>query len=431
MKYIKQIIKSILINTYRLAVQWDLSMLAAFMLYMLTNPLSKKGKYRILVLSKPIFNDDTEAINSVSKDLYFLMFPRLLLAEYMKKYSNSLEPTDDMWTVQYDGTPEQQKIFKSVEKMFTYLHKYLRFDAIFAGNYTYPSQQEFLRVAQKQGIPTIVLYKEGLAPPGSMTKRVSKKLYRGRRFFGSKILVYNNIIKDVLLNAHIPGISSENLAVVGIPRIDKFIRGKNKPKEAMNIVLFAFDPDQKVFRYVENNSDISAFTERGRKFQANIIRFCCENPNYHLTIKSKSRYVAYSLIPKILIEYGINNLPRNIEITSSTPSYDLIRQSTYVLGFTSTTLLEAMIFERPILCPYFHDIIPLERTDFFVDYPEGVNYIKDYKNLQELLNGDIKINYANPEIKNAALKPLLFSLDGNASKRVEMEIINTIKMFKE
>ena len=134
---------------------------------------------------------------------------------------------------------------------------------------------------------------------------------------------------------------------------------------------------------------------------------------------------------RILSKYGIDNLSNNIEITSSISSYDLITQSTYVAGFASTTLLEAVLLGRPILCPYFSDITPADKVDFFAEHPEVSNYIKDYTGLKNLMNGNSKIKLANPEIINVALKPLLFSLDGNASERVSMEIIKTVESSKK
>ena len=406
-------------------------MFSAFILSVLTNPRTKKGKYRILTLTKPIFNEDTKAIDAASKDLCFLMFPRLLLAEYSKHLSNRLQPNDGMWTVIYDGTPEQQKVSAAVDRMFTHLHRFIKFDAIFAGNYVYSSQQELFKAATKRRIPVIVLYKEGLAPQGSMTKRVSNKLYKDKQYFGNKILFYNAAIRDAILKANIPGINKDNSSIVGIPRIDKFLQSSYKHADANSIVLFAFDPVQKAFRYIDDKSKLQAFIDRGNNFHSSIIRFCLENPQYHLTIKTKGSQYARKMKRMILSDFNIKTIPQNIEITHSTSSYTLVLRSKYVLGFTSTTLLEAMILDRFILCPYFHDLIPVERTDYFSDYPNMLNYIENFNQLEKLLAGEISLNIAGTEIKNKALKPMLYRLDGRASQRVDSEIIKTIKSSRK
>lgn len=401
-------------------------MLAAFILSLLTKPLSKNRKYRVLTLSKPIFSEDMEAINKVSKDLCFLVFPRLLLSEFVKKHVDNFEDLNDgSYHKLLDGTLKQRKIYASMQKLFTHLQRFIKFDAIFAGNYVYVSQQEFFKLAEQYDIPVVVLYKEGLAPKGSMTRRVSAKLYTNKHFFGAKMLFYNEYIRNALVGADIPGINSNNTAIVGIPRMDKYFNALPNARDTSRIVLFAFEPHRKAFRYVSDESKEKSFIERGELFQANLVRFCIQNPQFELVVKIKSSKGVRDF-EQMLIKHSISGLSENISITTTHAAADLIRESSFAAGFTSTTLLEALLCDRNLICPDFQDILPSEQIDFFSEYPEVVNYIKDYKNLKDLLDGKIKINYSNPEIKNAVLKPLLFSLDGKASKRVEIEIIDTI-----
>ena len=229
------------------------------------------------------------------------------------------------------------------------------------------------------------------------------------------------------MKANIPGINKDNSSIVGIPRIDKFLKNGFKHPEPNSIVLFAFDPFQKAFRYIEDKSKLQEFIDRGNNFHSYAVRFCFENPQYQLTIKTKGSEYAGKMERMILSEYDVKTIPENIKITHSTSSYTLISHSQYVLGFTSTTLLEAMILDRFILCPYFHDLIPVERTDYFAGYPNMLNYIESYDHLKKLLAGEIELNMANPGSKSEALKSLLYNLDGKASHRVDREIINTIK----
>ena len=52
---------------------------------------------------------------------------------------------------------------------------------------------------ENRGIKVIVLYKEGLAPLGSMSDRVKKILYSNKQFHGDLILFYNKFIRDCFL----------------------------------------------------------------------------------------------------------------------------------------------------------------------------------------------------------------------------------------
>ena len=419
--------RKILESIFILAVKIDCHIISALILAILTKPMSKKcGKYRILALSKPIFNEDVKSIDEVSENLLFLQFPRLLMGEYLKKYAGDRERTHEMWTVKHAGTVEQKAMNAAVGKMFRHLRRFLKFDAIFAGNYTYPAQQELFRVATDHNIPVIVLYKEGMAPKGSFTDRLARKLYTGRQFFGKKILFYNSTIRDALIAAGIPGITKANSAVVGIPRIDKFIHAGKGEADNKRIVLFAFDPNQKVLRYIENETNRPEFTKRCVNFQTDFVRYCIENPQYKLIIKTKGAHDANTVVSKMLLEKGIGDLPDNIEVNWVTSSYDLIRKCKFVAGYASTTLLEGMIFDRFILCPDMIDIIQNERFDFFWGYLSAVNYIKNYKHLVNLMIQESNINCSSFETKEKILRPLLFSLDGKSSKRVETQIVNVI-----
>ena len=60
--------------------------------------ISKKNtpkKYNILVLSKPVFNNDIESIAKISNELSFTFFPRLLLSKICLKYISNFDELND------------------------------------------------------------------------------------------------------------------------------------------------------------------------------------------------------------------------------------------------------------------------------------------------------------------------------------------------
>ena len=218
-----RILKKILLFLFRLFVKVNFYYGIALILSILTKPLNPKRKYKVLSLIKPVFSNDLDEIKKVESDLQFLSFPRLLLSEIVKKYALDFSKLNDAsYHPIMDGTKEQEKIYFVIKKVFKHLKKIIKFDAIFAGNYVYVSQQEFFKIAKEENIPVIILYKEGMFP-APITKEKSDKLYAGKKFVGNKFLVYNNIIKNILLDAKIPGIEKEILEVVGMPRLDSYL----------------------------------------------------------------------------------------------------------------------------------------------------------------------------------------------------------------
>ena len=313
-----------------------------------------------------------------------------------------------------------------VMSLLRHLKRFLDFDLIFAGNYVYVSQQEFVRAVKAAGIPIVVLYKEGLAPLGSMTSRVNDKLYTGKIFTGDKMLFYNDAIKRALLSANIPGIENSVTSTVGIPRLDPYFSDNGSTADGHKIVLFAFDPARKAFRYVSEETKVAEYIQRGEGFQANVVRFCSQHPEFELVVKTKSGQNAKKSFLEMVARHYVGTIPENVTITATVPASELIRNSGFVAGFTSTTLLEALILDRYLICPQYQGLLPLSETDFFSDFPEVANYVSDYDQLSELLLNQEGLSKAQSEMKEKILKPLIHETDGIASERVYMELMSLL-----
>jgi len=430
----KTLIITCLNLVYKLFVHINFVYGAAFIICILTKRYSKKKKYTVLALSKPVFLEDVKAIDEVSDSICFLVFPRMLLLEYIRKHALSYSIPSELNEVTYypliEGTKEQTNIYKDIAKLFTILHKWLRFDAIFSGNYTYMSQQEFCRVALKNSIPTIVLYKEGMAASIITSKKLTHELYSTKKCVSTKMLFYNEAIKNTLVKANIPGITESKSSVVGVPRFDKYVKNNRIGPSAKQITLFAFNSKTKANRFITDPEKISKYIERGELFHIHIVRFCIEHPEFDLVVKVKSAKNAKNDVFGMLDKYNIRKLPKNITITRKGSSLSLINESSFVASFLSTTLLEAILQNKPIMCPYMYDIVGDCKIDFFHEHETAVNLVKDYNDVKNMIGGTVRLNIPTPIAKNKLLQPLIFDLDGLASKRAEKEIINVIEEYK-
>lgn len=426
-----KILKKFLVIFFKIFVKIRFHFGCALILTLLTRPLSGKRKYRVLALRKSIFNEDLKAINLVSSELQFLSFPRLLLSEIIKNYVDNFEELNDStYHRLIDGTPEQKKIYNAIYSVFKYLKWMLNFDVIFAGNYVYVSQQELFIVAKEFRIPVIILYKEGIGASIKSSSEISKKMYSGKFFFGHSIFFYNLAIKKMLVNANISGIYNDNTHVVGIPRLDHYIKLKNEQSKEKHITLFSFEPFIKAQRFVDDSSKIDEYIERGERFHFDFIKFCIDFPDYFLTIKTKNNPSSKNAIIKLLRNYGIEKLPSNVKISTTSDPIKLIEDSQFIAGSLSTTLLEAMLLDKYILCPYFKDLIPNDRIDFFDDYPKSVNYTKDYNDIKNTLLKKNDLNLASEKYKKIILEPLMYKIDGNSSARTVNKVIEIIESIK-
>jgi len=420
--------RKVLILFYNFCIKINFYFGAACVLTLLTRSLNKKNNYRVLCLNKSIFSNDLNEIKKIDGKLQFLSFPRLLLSEIIKKYVPNFEQLNDSsYHKILDGTIEQKKIFNAMTSIFKYLHYMLRFDAVFAGNYVYVSQQEFFRVAKIEEIPVIVLYKEGIGAAIKSTSEIRNRMYSGKVFLGDNILFYNSAIKKMLIDAKIPGININNSHVVGIPRLDNYLKiKKNNSVNIKHITLFAFEPEIKAERFVENTTKKIDYVKRSESFHTNFVKFCSQHSNYSLTIKTKNNPDSRNSILKIFKNNGIDILPPNVQITSTEDPLQLIQRSQFIAGSLSTTLLEAMLLDKPIFCPAYNDIITDGRIDFFDNYPNSVNYVQSLTKVSDQLLGKIKINLASHQSKKLILEPLMYKIDGNASLRTHKKITSII-----
>lgn len=421
----KSFLHHLIIQIYKLAVRLNLFNLSALILARLTRELNQVKGYRVLCLNKTVFSEDLKALMSYTDTLNLLLFPRLLLSEYVRRHVRDFDQLNDgSYHERLGGTHEQDKILRDIRRLFPILLKKIKFDAIFAGNYVYVSQQEFFKVARENNIPVIVLYKEGMFPKAKY-KSVDLSLFSSRLFIGDRILFYNDLIRNLLISANIPGLIYEKTTVVGVPRLDSYYVKKNKKSNILkNIVLFAFEPEVKAKNLLKNYNLLPRFIEKSNLFHLIFIQFAVNNPGFNVVIKIKSNPKAKDYIDNIISDYS--PLPNNIQITSTEPAKNLITNSSIIAGYASTTLLEAMLFDLPIISPDFRDFPKDEILDYFYDYPQVVNYVSNYNTLKGLLINKKDVVVPSEEEKREILEPLLFSLDGKASERVETSIIKEI-----
>jgi hypothetical protein len=426
-----KILKNIILFLYYFFIKIDFYFGIALILAILTRPLSKRKKYRVLSLMKPIFSNDIDEIKKIDSDLQFLSFPRLLLSDIVKKFASDFKLLNDAsYYPIMDGTIEQKKIYNAVEKIFRHLYKMLKFDIVFAGNYVYVSQQEFFRAAKQYNIPVIVLYKEGgIMASVNKSKLINENLYKNKKFLGTRILFYNKPIFSRLLEAKIEGIHENNSSVVGIPRLDKYIKSKNKESKKNNITLFAFDPNTKSKNFVSDKNLASDYIKMGNDFMKTIILFCKGNPDFNLIIKTKNDPSSVKQINDLLKELKINALPENIKVLNSGNPFEIISNSDIIAGSLSTTLIEALLMDRPILCPNYFNLNASGFDDMFEDHREIVNYILSYEELSDLLKNS-NFKKISVKAKELALEPMIYSLDGKSSERVVKEIIDCIESSK-
>ena len=266
----------------------NLPNVAAFILKLLINKKNKrnsevkKSNYNILYFSKPIFQEDINSIELISKELTFQKFPVNYLTTIVKYFIPNVdtELNDANYHLNITETNEVVRLRHYLLKFFKHLNKINKFHAVMTGNFVYTQQQEMFIVLKQLNIPSIVLYKEGMMPLKKL-KTAKDFLYKTKVFRPDFIYFYNNLIRDTVVDSNIPGLVKSKTRVVGIPRFDKYHNYSEKPVNN-TIVLFSFEPYEKGNYLVDDKSNMNLFINEVTNFHQMLAEYCVNDKKFNL-----------------------------------------------------------------------------------------------------------------------------------------------------
>lgn len=400
------------------------------MLYIFSRaePVSKERGKRVLYLSKPIFNDDVEALKKYGKNFEYIRFPRPLLRPVLKHF---VPYGDELNDANYHVKTKDDEALNALrafwDKCIPYLQRKLKFDVILSGNFVYVTQQEMFRAARKHNIPSVVLYKEGMFPM-DRNNDVIEIFYTTKQFLADKILFYNEGIRDILVKSNLPGLSADKTAVVGVPRFDYLI--KEKPvfdSNSKQMVLFAFDPKNKSEYLLEDINLKESFEKALIEFQVCFITLAMQRPDIKLTIKSKPDPQSIAFVEQLCTLTNNGQLPKNIQTSYNSSVQKLINESVVVAGYSSTTLIEALIRKKEVVCPDIQKFFKKKSPDMFGKKRLGIHYTSSSSEIERYIDHGSKNE--SPDLDDF-LKSMIFKPDGNACLRVE-EILDTLNYHQD
>ncbi len=401
--------------------------LTAAVLALISGKIDRGSHYTALVLGRSIFYDDISAMAEFSGKLNYVSVHKSYWAIIYKHFTHHDERagwTEANYHITDHGREGKRRYYLYLKKMFPYLRRYLKIDAVISGNFGYLVQQELAKVCVEDNIPFLVLHKEGLS---AGIFEGAEDMYVNRRFVGHKFLAYNEKILGALLGK-VKGLAKEQIKIVGVPRLDYYFqtRGSTPTKQ---IVLFSFYVKHRLPRFVSDPETIKLGERRAEDFHLWVMNYALKHPEISVVIKTKAAGFYLDYVQKIKRENFSRSIP-NLTITSAPSPRECIESSFAVLGYLSTTLIEGLLANRLVISPYFGDLIPAKPWDYFTHYPELVSYAKTERELEKLLdNPERHFIQTDKQRRDEFLTYLIHTPDGQASIRAEAEIINTIREF--
>ena len=426
----KQVIFTILQNKFlvKLFVKFNFKFILYFFSLVLIslekrNNLAESKKYNFLCLSRPIFNADIDALASITDECRFINIPKeyflfLLKALYPKKvYSHQDYFENDLNSKSY-------LIYKkTIHYITSKLVKKFRINGVITANYNYSWQQEIALFCNKiRSIKFIVILKEGINTLGTegedellSTVKYFKR-YTNHKFIGDLLFVYNKLIKKALINSNIEGIDESKIIVSGVPRIDKYF--KISYKNNNQITFFSFSIEDKVRHLNLDSEEYNQIKLLSDKYHIEIIKFAMKNKKFKLTIKTKANKKYVNEINELIRKNKLK-ITSNIQITNEGDAFQLIKKSSLIIGFNSTTLQESLAANRKVICCDFRGT---KIRDQFEGYENIINYFDNYRKLEKLIKSNSK-NIISKKNTKVYLKETL----GNNSRDASQVIIRKIK----
>ena len=390
------------------------------MLTLLARTITAPGEKRILFIGSRASLDDIHAMSRYSSRFQYIYLERFHFAQILAKYLPYDELRENTYHVDEKYRPGREKVYAYISRLLRYLQKLLRFDGIMSTNLGYLEQQDLSQVALDQGIPVVILLREGMVDPAN-AEDYFRFYYTNKRAICDLFICYNEIIKRSVLRQNVPGLTDQNVKVSGIPRCDFYVK-EHVDEVKDQVVVFTFNSDVKFKTLLSDHDRLDASRKITVDFFGLLFDLARRRPDIRIVFKTKpSAYYIEEITKMASSHYGSSILPGNVLITGEGSAKDLIMQSRWVMTISnSTTLLESLLANRATGVPDFSDVIDPCRWDFLGERSSLVTYVRDGSDLDAFIERGKEDpgSRKTPEYYKV-LGDYLFGTDGNASQRAE------------
>jgi len=393
----------------------------------------KTGRKKLVVLSKSAGVEDIEAAYAEHVAPYAVLFlPRRVVKQSGlfwlegRVSDNSYHSTD----VALEKAKKQYR--DHLSQVLSWFQRLFGVSAMAQFNVVYWAERELAAACVDQGIRFVATHKECNWARAVIDKRIKFYSNSVGSFQGSAVSVYNPMTKEIFTAAGI--IDEDRVYVPGCARLDEShrYRGNAKPPSARTVLFYLIDAKAGLARFKDEETgdwlrdapmpdgSVGDWSEMVAKVNQAVMGLAASHPDIQFVCKGKTGF-GDEQAQALLEASGGTILPDNVELITSGVGHKLLKKGSVVIGFNTTSVLEAIAAGVPVIVPnifserekqmagYAHDVndgalvptTPEELQSMILETAEsGVRY-------QEMMPGQKKV-----------LDKILGNSDGKAGGRL-------------
>jgi hypothetical protein len=403
---------------------------------------------RVLLLPRAGLNDDV--LNSLKNvgSIEVVTLPRRVLKSIATAFLPAEVDDNNYASASPNAQAAMSKYRAFLMRFWQALDPRGRIDAVISGNFGYYAEREFAAALEALGVPFVAMHKENSWSPGG--RAFWERIYReGRgRFCGRRILVYSPIERDLQLDAGVT--DPDRIEVVGMPRLDAVHRWRAAnlgliPKPAVLFASFPADVSMPVLRrapWARSVNGRERLIESIEEMRLNLDGLCHSAhravfdlavtcPDITVLVKTKGRARDRQALAELFGVCDERELPDNMRVVHGGSPLPLLIQAAVVGGFHSTLLLEALAAGRPVVVPWFGEVLHPAVGQYVFDLGPAVVRAGSPEDFTERLKEFALARTAVPETLPPAtlsvLRDWLGNEDGRAGERAAAAILRVIE----
>jgi hypothetical protein len=378
---------------------------------------------RILVMNKSVFIEDVATITDRLGNSELFLLGRTHLHFVAKAFFK--KGTDDNNYHDLATTDIVHRYRRFLAAMWKFLNGRLKVKCALSGNFGYFEERELAYVLEAGGVPFVVMHKECLKTPGRIDG--VEELYRSNKgpFWGSRILVYNEIEKDLIVRTKIT--SPDKVKVVGMPRLDIMHKARRKnshDEEWKRVLLISFHKDLNTL-VSSAGSCLLSLENIWESVHLAMFELAQKRPDISVVIKTKGGQKDVAWIADLVERHSLDMKMPNLRVVHGGQIRDLLLAATVVCGVHSTALLEALAANKQVIVPAFEELADGSNDRHLVDFGDTVITVTSKQEFMDRLEAEF-VDGAPRRLfsdeTRALLRYWLGNDDGDASERAAAEI---------